>query len=106
MTQSDQGQPGDVVIRRSDAGHLPAYTLSTIPGPDQIGCATHALATLLARGYGEHAGVDVWYANGEGTITAVAQFRGLALRSARPLRLPARRVAWAAQSAWARPAGL
>ncbi len=105
MIKSDQVQPGDVVVRKSEVGHLPAYVLSTIPGPDQIGCATHALATRLARGYGEHVGVDVWDVDAEKTVTAVAQFRGLALPSARPLRLPARRVVWADQSAWARPAG-
>ncbi len=106
MIKSFQVQPGDVVIRKSDSGHLPGYALSTMPGPDQIRCATHALATRLARGYGEHAGVDVWDVDGEEAVTVVAQFRGLALRSARPLRLPDRGVVWAAQSAWARPARL
>ena len=105
MIKSNQRQPGDVVIRKSDAGHLTAYALSTIPGPDQIGCATHAVATRLARGYGKHARVDVWDVADTGAVTAVAQFRGLAPRSARPPLLPARGVVWAAQSAWARPAG-
>lgn len=67
--------PGDVVVRQNrlvDDG--PAYVVSAVPGPDQVGCHTLTATIRLARAYAAQIGVDVWRADGA-VFTLIARFR-------------------------------
>lgn len=77
MFPAVQMEAGDVVVRASGGRVGPAFVLRTIPGPNQVGFATLVEATNAARAYGEHAVVNAWVENVNGTMPSllVARFR-------------------------------
>lgn len=66
---------GDVLIRSIGSRGDPGYALCTVPGPDQLRCATRAEAEGVARAYAAHAHVDVWTATAANRFTVVTQGR-------------------------------
>lgn len=67
--------PGDILIRtQADDPHR-LYTLSTVPGPDQLRWASLAEASRAAREYASQVRVDVWVDDGTGQVTQLSRFR-------------------------------
>ena len=81
MARVSAPQKGDVVIRSTGAAAKTSYTLSTVPGPDQFGCASRAEAAQWARAYAGYAAVDVWRADGPSGFSLIARFRGTLFRA-------------------------
>jgi hypothetical protein len=82
---------GDVVISTRGPDVHPAYALRSVAGPDQLGCATRAEVEKMARGFAEHARVNVWLAGAPNEFTLLVCFReserGTPARSAVAARL-------------------
>lgn len=93
------GVAGDVLVRTVPLGSKPHYTLSEIPGPDQVRFRCLADAARQARNYARQRGVDVWSDDGAGQVVRLSRFR---LAGAPPLS-PASQtpVPPDAASAWA-----
>ena len=66
---------GDIVIHGSGAGSAPAYTLGSVPGPDQLHCSTRQEAESLARPCAQRLEVDLWLSDDAITFTPLARFR-------------------------------
>jgi hypothetical protein len=67
--------PGDILVRTHVDGPNRLYTLSTVPGPDQLRCASLAEASRTAREYASLGRVDVWSEDGTGQVTRLSRFR-------------------------------
>ena len=89
MPLVDVPENGDVVIRLDGSGVAPAYLVRAVPGPDQFRCATRAEATRIARSYADHAGVNVWFAEGSNRFTLMARGRGPGASRAQQVRVQA-----------------
>lgn len=67
--------PGDILVRTHVDGPRRLYTLSTVPGPEQLRCGSLAEASRAAREYAREGGVDVWVDDGTGQVTPLSRFR-------------------------------
>ncbi len=66
---------GDVLVRTVPFGARAGYTLSEIPGPDQVRFTCLADAARMARDYARERGVDVWSDDGSGRVDQLSRFR-------------------------------
>lgn len=71
----ESGVTGDVLIRTVPFGARARYTLSEIPGPDQVRFPCLADAARMARDYARERGVDVWSDDGAGRVEQLSRFR-------------------------------
>ena len=78
------GVAGDVLVRTVPFGAYPRYTLSEIPGPDQVRFTCLADAARLARDYACQRGVDVWADDGARGVARLSRFRQSSPPSGRP----------------------
>lgn len=78
-------QTGDVVIRRAGPDATPIYAMSTVPGPDQCGCATRTDTEQVARRFAGRCGVNLWFTENSRDFTLLASFRPVS-RQQRPTR--------------------
>jgi hypothetical protein len=76
-------QDGDVLIR-TRPGLRPAFTLSEVPGLDQVTYPTRADAVHCASDYARQHGVDVWGEDTSGVLIRLAHFRPAGAASDRP----------------------
>jgi hypothetical protein len=67
--------PGDILVRTLVDRPSRLYTLSTVPGPDQLRCASLAEASRAAREFARQGQVDVWADDGTGQVTQLSRFR-------------------------------
>jgi hypothetical protein len=68
-------ESGDLLIRSGGSDAIGAYTISTVPGPDQFGCAMRGEMERLGRFCARRGRVDLWLSDGRRTFTLLARFR-------------------------------
>lgn len=68
-------ESGDILIRSGGSDTIGAYTISTVPGPDQFGCATRGEMERLGRFCARRCRVDLWLSDSRRTFTLLARFR-------------------------------
>ena len=67
--------PGDILVRTVVDGPQRLYTLSTVPGPDQLRFSSLPEAARAAREFASQCRVDVWAGDATGRNTRLARFR-------------------------------
>jgi hypothetical protein len=80
----ETGVTGDVLVRSVPFGARASYTLSEIPGPDQVRFTCLADAARVARDYARERGVDVWSDDGAGQVEQLSRFRPAVAAPSRP----------------------
>lgn len=78
------GVTGDVLVRSVPFGARARYTLSEIPGPDQVRFTRLADAARMARDYARERAVDVWSDDGAGRVEPLSRFRPVVAAPGRP----------------------